>query len=112
MSSVPKRSSTSNARSSKNVDGSIGSSPAALAEGIQSWLAVSREYQREMMDFVSRRLAKDGDTMREILATRNLADAAAVQSRWVEETLRDYSAQMAKVMAIYTKAGGGRSGNP
>lgn len=112
MSSIPKKSSTSSARSSKNVNGSVEGPSAALADGVQTWLAVSREYQREMMDFVSMRLVKDGDTMREILATKNLADAAAAQSRWMEETLRDYSAQMAKVMAIHMKAGGGRGENP
>lgn len=108
MSSMPKKSSTSNARRS----GAVSGNPAVMVNGFQTWMAVNRECQREMMDFVSKRLAKDSDTMREILATRNLADAAAAQSRWVEETLRDYSAQMTRLMAIYTKAGMTRSESP
>lgn len=112
MSSMPKKSSTSNARRSGAVSGSMGGTPAVMVDGFQTWMAVNRECQREMMDFVSRRLAKDSDTMREILATRSLADAAAAQSRWVEQTFRDYSTQMTRLMAICTKAGMTRSENP
>lgn len=36
----------------------------------------------------------------------------AIQSRWIEATLRDYNAEMTKLMTIYTKSvnGGGRTG--
>jgi hypothetical protein len=58
------------------------------------------------------RVEKDGETAREILGCRNLADATAIQSRWLEETVRDYNSEMTKLMTIYTKSveGGGHVG--
>jgi Phasin protein len=65
-----------------------------------------------MMSFVSMRLGKDAEATREMMACKNPADVAALQSRWVEETLRDYNAGMTKLMTICTKSvsGGGRAG--
>jgi hypothetical protein len=37
-------------------------------------------------------------------ACKNLADVAAIQSRWVEETLRDYNNEASKLMTICTKS--------
>ena len=59
------------------------------------------EWQREMMSFVAIRLEKDGDAVREMMGCRNLADVAAIQSRWAEETLRDYNGEVSKLMSIY-----------
>ena len=61
-----------------------------------------------MMGFMSMRLEKDGETAREMLGCRNLADATAVQSRWLEETLRDYNSEMTKLMTLYTRSVNGR----
>jgi hypothetical protein len=85
----------------------------ALAKAAQAWFAASAECQREMMGFVSMRLEKDAETTREMVACRNLADVAAIQSRWIEETMRDYNTEMGKLMAICTKSvkdGGGPQG--
>jgi hypothetical protein len=41
------------------------------------------------------------------LGCRNLADATAIQSRWLEETVRDYNSEMTKLMGIYTKSANG-----
>ena len=38
------------------------------------------------------------------MACRNPADATAIQSRWMEETLRDYNSEMGKLMTICTKS--------
>ena len=43
---------------------------------------------------MSMRLEKDSEIAREILGCRNLADVAAIQSCWLEETLRDYNFEM------------------
>ena len=84
----------------------------ALAKATETWFAATVEYQREMMSFMSMRVEKDGETAREILGCRNLADATAIQSRWLEETVRDYNSEMTKLMTIYTKSveGGGHVG--
>jgi hypothetical protein len=42
------------------------------------------------------RLGKDGEAIREMLACKSPAHAAAVQSRWIEQTLRDYGSEMSK----------------
>jgi hypothetical protein len=55
-----------------------------------------------MMDFVSMRLEKDSETVREMLGCKSLADATSIQSRWIEETIRDYNSEMSKLMRIYT----------
>ena len=84
----------------------------ALANAAQAWFAAATECQRETIGFVSMRLEKNGKAVREMMGGKNLADAAAIQSRWVEETLRDYSDEMTKLMTICTKSlnGGGRNG--
>jgi hypothetical protein len=84
----------------------------ALTKAAESWFAAATESQREMMGFVSKRLEKDSEAIREMMACRNPADVMAIQSRWIEETLRDYNAEMIKVTTIYTKSlnGGGRTG--
>jgi Phasin protein len=76
----------------------------ALTNAAEAWFTASTECQREMMNFVSRRLEKDGEAAREIVACKNPADVATVQFRWVEETLRDYSDEMSKLMTICTSS--------
>jgi hypothetical protein len=39
-----------------------------------------------------------------MMGCRNPADMTAIQSRWVEDTLRDYNAEMGKLMTICTKS--------
>ncbi|WP_414471306.1 phasin family protein [Microvirga sp. M2] len=84
----------------------------AVARAAQTWLSATSQCQREMMDFMSRRLEKDGVAMRDILDCRNLADAVTLHSHWMEETLRDYNAEMSKLMTIYSHSmNGGESGS-
>jgi hypothetical protein len=82
---------------------SVPQSGRALADGMEAWFATVSECQREMVDFVSNRLAKDSETMREMLDCRNPAEAMEIHSRWVQETIQDYSAEMTKTLAIYRK---------
>lgn len=76
----------------------------ALASATESWFAAVTECQREMIGFVSMRLEKDGATAREMMACKNPADASAIQSRWIEETMRDYNNEMNKLMTICTQS--------
>ena len=82
----------------------------ALANAAETWFAASTECQREMMSFVSMRLEKDAEATREVMGCKDLADMAAIQSRWMEETLRDYNAEMGKLMTICTKSVNGGAG--
>ena len=80
----------------------------ALTNAAETWFATATECHREMIGFVSMRLEKDSDTFREMLACKNLTDVTAIQSRWMEDTLRDYNSEMTKMMTIYTKSANGR----
>lgn len=101
-------------KSTKSTElGFASDSGRVLTNAAGSWFIASTECQREMIGFVSRRLDKDGEIAREMLGCKNTADVAAIQSRWVEETLRDYSSEMNKLMTICTQsltAGAGPKG--
>jgi hypothetical protein len=75
-----------------------------LAIVAEAWFAATTVYQREMTGFVSMRLQKDGDAVREMMGCKNPADVAVIHSRWVEETLRDYNSEITKLMTIFTKS--------
>ena len=84
----------------------------ALANATQAWFSAATEFQREMIGFISMRLEKDAETTREMMSCKNRADVTAIQSRWIEETLRDYNSEMSKLMTICNKStnGGERTG--
>ena len=75
----------------------------ALTDGMQSWFSTTSECQREMVDFMSNRLAKDSIAMREMIGCRNPADAMDIHLRWAQEMFRDYGAEMTKLLAITTR---------
>ena len=104
MATMSKSSGTSDTLRSGAGFAVLGDSGRTLANAAETWFATSAECQREMMSFVFMRLEKDSDTFREIMGSRNLADMSAIQSGWLEETLRDYNSEMAKLMTIYTKS--------
>ncbi|MBA1156825.1 phasin family protein [Microvirga mediterraneensis] len=110
MTTVQKRSGTSETLRSGAGVTLPDSGGQALANATEAWFAASAECQREMIGFVSMRLEKDGEIAREIMASKNLADVAAIQSRWMEETLRDYNDEMGKLMTICTKSVNGGAG--
>ena len=85
-----------------------GDSGKALANVAETWFVTVAECQREMIGFVSMRLEKDGETTREIMGCKNPTEVAAIQSRWIEETLRDYNSEMSKLMDLCTKVVNGR----
>lgn len=76
----------------------------AVANAAEAWFAATAECQREMVGFVSMRLGKDIEAAHEMMACKDLANVAAIQSRWIEEILRDYNTEMSKLMTIYTKS--------
>jgi hypothetical protein len=80
----------------------------ALLDRAQTWWSTvaeyQQEYQQEVGHFVSDRLAKDGEAIKETFTSRNWPDALAVQARWMDETIRDYNAELTKLTKLYTKA--------
>ena len=111
MATMSKSSGTSDTLRSGAVFAMSGDGNRALANATGTWFAAATECQREMMSFVSMRLEKDAETTREMMGCRDPGDATAIQSRWIEETLRDYNAEITKLMTIFTKSvngGGGR----
>ena len=68
------------------------------------WFTVAGECQREFLDFVSRRLERDGRTIREAVSKSDWAEALTVQTQWVEDMWRDYLDEAATIIDICTKA--------
>ncbi len=72
--------------------------------GAETWLATLAEYQHEVGQFISDRLAKEAEVIRETLSCRDWTSALVVQGRWVDETLRDYSEGMKRLAGLYSKS--------
>lgn len=111
MTTISKRSTLSDTMRSGTGIALPDGSGRALANAAEAWFSAATECQREMIGFVSMRLEKDAETTREIMGCKNLADVAAIQSRWIEETLRDYNSEMSKLMTICTKSANGGLGS-
>ena len=77
--------------------------------GAETLLATAAQSQRETMEFVVMRLEKDRETFEEARACRSFTDALALQSRWMQEMVRDYTAQTSKMLAVYTAAANERA---
>jgi hypothetical protein len=79
----------------------------AWLPGAEAWWSAMAECQNDMLDFMSRRFAKDADAVREMSICRNRAEASAIHWKWVEDTFRDYSSEAKteakKMTAIYAK---------
>jgi Phasin protein len=76
----------------------------ALVDAAEMWFGITIECQREMMGFMSMRLEKDGESLREMAGCKTMADMITLQSRWVEQTVRDYNSEFEKLTAICTEA--------
>ena len=76
-----------------------------MAAGTEAWWARGSEHQSEMLDFMSHRLSKASEAVREFGRCRSWEDASSVHSKWIEGALTDYSAQSTKLAAINVKQG-------
>ena len=74
-----------------------------MVTGTEAWWARGSEHQSEMLDFVSHRLSKASEAVRELSQCRSWEEASGVHSKWIEGTLTDCSAQSTKVAAINVK---------
>jgi hypothetical protein len=75
----------------------------ALAEGMEAMVATAAAWQREAMDFVASRLAKDSETMRKLGTCKDPTESLAIYSRWVQETMQDYSAEATRLVETCTR---------
>ena len=73
---------------------------------VEAWCSMVTEYQREMADFVTTRLEKDKECLREVQAAKDLAETLAIQARWLQQTMHDYAAEMSRMVTIPSKHGG------
>ncbi|MBZ6075912.1 phasin family protein [Microvirga puerhi] len=103
MINASKKSTVSETRRSNPIFSSAENSR-ALASTAEMWFSVMTECQREMIGFVSMRLAKDGDTFRQIVSCKSAAEAATLQAHWMEDTRRDYDAEMTKLLTICARS--------
>ncbi|MBB3018761.1 hypothetical protein FHR70_001815 [Microvirga lupini] len=110
MTTMSKSSGTSDTLRSGALFAVSGDSGRAIANAAETWFAAAAECQRDMMSFVSMRLEKDAETSREMMGCRSVADVTAIQSRWMEETLRDYNSEMTKLMTICSRSVSGGAG--
>ena len=58
------------------------------------------EVQKEIAGFVSERIRQDLQTQQELLACRTLDDVREVQSRFMQSTIDQYSAEASKLMRL------------
>src|SRR5215212_8828562 len=77
----------------------------ALMTGTEAWASTMTEYQRGVGQFISDRLAKDAEAIRQAMACRDCTAALETQGRWMDETLRDYTEEMKKLTSLYAKSG-------
>ena len=76
----------------------------ALVAGAETWWSTVAECQREIGQFISDRLTKDGETLRQALSCRDWTEALDIQARWVDQTVRDYNAEITRLTGLYAKA--------
>jgi hypothetical protein len=62
------------------------------------------EMQREIADFVAKRIREDMETQQDLLRCRNLDDVRAVQTRFFRTAMDQYSAETTRLMKLATDA--------
>lgn len=63
-------------------------------------LAGLNEMQREIADFVARRIREDMETQQDLLRCRNLDDVRAVQTRFFRTAMDQYAAETTRLMKL------------
>ena len=73
--------------------------------------SVMTDFQREVLGFISMRLTKDADLLRQLQECRSWEETTLLHSKWLQTTLSDYSSEAANVMKLGTKQVQGGAGN-
>jgi hypothetical protein len=80
--------------------------------GPEALWSVMTDYQREVLGFMSMRLTKDADLLRQMQKCRSWEEATLLHSKWMQTTFSDYSRELAKVLNItprQVEGGGARN---
>ena len=64
----------------------------------------------ELFATISDRLAKDSEALHRLGECQKLEDLSAIQSKWLQDTIQDYTTETIKVMDIVTQHAG--NGHP
>jgi hypothetical protein len=65
------------------------------------------EWNGEISQFVSNRIARNSETIGRMTKCTNLPEAFAIQSRWIQDAADDYIKQMNRVMELNNRIMGG-----
>jgi hypothetical protein len=80
-----------------------------MPDGAGAFLAAVTESQREMLSFLAMRLEKDSQIAREASECENWADLLELHSRWSQDMLRDYGAELSRMVAMSSTGASGPS---
>ncbi len=61
------------------------------------------EWNTEVSHFLSRRVARDGETIGRMTKCQNLPEVFAIQAQWVQDIADDYLKEMSKLMEVNGK---------
>lgn len=72
---------------------------------IETWGMMMDECGREAFGFMAKRMEKDSEAFRQAAGCPSLQDLLVFHVQWSDEVVRDYSAELTRLMAICTKYG-------
>jgi len=61
------------------------------------------EWNTEVSHFLSRRVARNGETIGRMTKCQNLPEVLAIQAQWVQDAADDYLKEMSKLMEVNSK---------
>ena len=61
------------------------------------------EWNTEVSHFLSRRVARNGETIGRMTKCQNLPEVFGIQAQWVQEAADDYLKEMSKLMEVNSK---------
>ena len=64
---------------------------------------VMSEWNTEVSHFLSRRVAKNGETVGRMTKCQNLSEVFGIQAQWVQDAADDYLKEMSKLMEVNSK---------
>ena len=67
--------------------------------GLQPWLNGIYAYHGEFLEFLAERFAKDSRMMRQLGDCHTWADALQLQTGWLQDALKDWTAEPTKLMS-------------
>jgi hypothetical protein len=61
------------------------------------------EWNTEVSHFLSRRVARNGETIGRMTKCQNLSEVFGIQAQWVQDAADDYLKEMSKLMEVNSK---------